>query len=73
MTSYLSTRGGEKSQSFTDVLLEGLASDGGLYVPEIWPQLDSDRLRQLRGQSYSDIAYEVTAPFVGDAIDAKQH
>lgn len=68
MTNYISTRGGVPPQSFTDVLLQGLAPDGGLYIPEQYPTLDMDKMRQMAGVPYADIAYQVTAPFVGDAI-----
>ena len=66
---YVSTRGQAPVLEFEDAVLAGLARDGGLYVPETWPQLDTDRLRDLRGASYVEIAFEVIAPFVGDAID----
>ena len=36
---YLSTRGGEKDLTFKNILFSGLASDGGLYVPDVWPQI----------------------------------
>ena len=68
MTNYISTRGGVPPQSFTDVLLQGLAPDGGLYIPEEYPKLDLDDMRHMAGVPYADIAYKVTAPFVGDAI-----
>jgi threonine synthase len=65
---YVSTRGQAPVLEFEDAVLAGLARDGGLYVPESWPQLSADQLRALRGASYADIAYTVIAPFVGDAI-----
>lgn len=69
MVKYISTRGGldgqNEPQSFEDVLLQGLAPDGGLYVPESWPQLD---LNALKGRSYIEIAEEVIYPFVEDTI-----
>lgn len=68
MTKYFSTRGGSHSQSFTDVLLTGLSPDGGLYIPEKFPALSADDIKGMAGKSYVDIAYQVTAPFVGDAI-----
>jgi threonine synthase len=69
---YLSTRAGRtrpERLSFDDVLLAGLARDGGLYVPTDWPRLDADQIRALRGRSYAEIAAAVIAPFIGDAID----
>ncbi len=67
-TTYFSTRGGETGLSFTDVLLGGLARDGGLYLPESWPQFSAGELKALSGASYSDIAYHVMKPFIGDDI-----
>jgi threonine synthase len=60
---YLSTRGGAAPQRFSDILLEGLAPDGGLYVPESWPRAD---LAAWRGLSYPQLALKVLAPFMDD-------
>ena len=65
MMKYISTRGGGSPQSFEDVLLTGLAPDGGLYVPETWPQID---VAALKGKSYQDIAETVMYPFVEGCI-----
>ena len=65
MMKYISTRGGGEPQSFEDVLLTGLAPDGGLYVPESWPQID---LAALKGKSYQEIAEAVMYPFVESSI-----
>ena len=54
---YVSTRGEAPELGFEDVLLTGLARDGGLYVPKSWPQISADELRGLRGRSYQDVAY----------------
>lgn len=68
MIKYISTRGGKESkpQSFEEVLLSGLAPDGGLYVPAVWPRLD---LKSLKGQFYIDIAEAVMYPFVEGCIE----
>lgn len=66
---YISTRGRAPALGFEDVLLTGLASDGGLYVPEALPTLSFDDLKAMAGCSYAEIAYRVMRPFVGDAID----
>ena len=66
---YLSTRGQAPALGFTDVLLAGLASDGGLYVPESWPQLTHTELTALRGASYADIAFAVIKPFTGGEVE----
>jgi len=65
---YVSTRGRAPKLDFESVTLAGLASDGGLYVPEAWPSLTRDQIRALQGLSYVDTAVAVLAPFVGDSI-----
>ncbi|MGH6893525.1 MAG: threonine synthase [Dongiaceae bacterium] len=65
---YISTRGAAPALGFTDVLLAGLARDGGLYVPETWPRLTPDEIAQLRGASYEKIAFRIMQPFVGAEI-----
>lgn len=62
---YISTRGGGEPQTFEQVLLAGLAPDGGLYVPESWPKID---LESLKGKSYCEIAQSVMYPFVEGSI-----
>ena len=57
---YISTRGDKASKSFSDVLLDGLAPDGGLYVPEIFPSLD---FKGLQGKSYVEVAAAVIGLF----------
>jgi len=61
---YISTRGQAPDLDFGDVLLTGLARDGGLYVPAQWPQLSHDDLRALAGLSYPDAAARILAPFM---------
>ena len=65
---YQSTRGEAPDLGFEDVLLTGLARDGGLYVPAHWPQLSASTIRGLRGRSYEDVAFSVLHPFIGGAI-----
>ena len=68
---YQSTRGQAPELGFDDVLLTGLARDGGLYMPATWPERSAEAWRALRGLSYTELAAEVTAPFlVGSAIEA---
>ena len=67
---YLSTRGQAPVLDFEGVLLDGLAPDGGLYVPEVWPRLTPEILQECRGLSYADVAVRVMQPFIGDALDA---
>jgi threonine synthase len=65
---YVSTRGQAPALAFDDVLLTGLARDGGLYVPAVWPLFSKDDIRSLRGLSYAEVATRVMAPFVGGTI-----
>ena len=68
---YISTRGQAPDLDFGDVLLTGLARDGGLYVPKTWPQLSHDDLRALAGLSYPDAAARILLPFM-DGMDADE-
>jgi threonine synthase len=63
--SYISTRGLSEPKNFTDVLLAGLATDGGLYLPQRWDALD---VGTLKGKDYAAIAETVLTPFIGDTI-----
>jgi len=65
---YVSTRGEAPELGFEDVLLTGLARDGGLYIPKAWPQISADELRGLRGRSYQDVALHVISKFIDGAI-----
>ena len=65
---YVSTRGEAKIASFNEALIEGLARDGGLYLPEAWPQLSKEEIARFRGMPYAEVAYRVIAPFVGGDI-----
>lgn len=68
MIRYISTRGMAPILSFEEVVLTGLASDGGLYVPDSLPKVDAETLRQWATLSYEELALEVMRPFVGAAI-----
>lgn len=65
---YVSTRGNAPKLQFDDVLLAGLATDGGLYLPETWPSFSKEEWSDLRGLSYQDLAVEVMLPFVTPAL-----
>ncbi|MFO1062026.1 MAG: threonine synthase [Dongiaceae bacterium] len=69
---YVSTRGAAPTLGFEEVLLAGLARDGGLYVPESWPAFDAAALGRLAGLSYRALAFEVVRPFVGEALSAAE-
>ena len=68
MTSYISTRGEAPRLGFCDVMLTGLARDGGLYVPEVWPQLSHETIAGFFGRPYWEVAVEVIRPFVAGEI-----
>jgi len=65
---YISTRGGAAPRGFEDVLLAGLAEDGGLFVPESWPALTPAEWRGLRGLPYPELAAEIIGRFTGGAV-----
>ena len=72
---YISTRGGVEPKSFEDVVLTGLAPDGGLFVPEQLPQFSQQEIASWAGLSYQDLALKIMTPFVADAMpetDLKQ-
>jgi len=64
--NYLSTRGDKTPRKFCDILLEGLAPDGGLYLPDHYPQVNSATLQKWRGLAYADLAFEVLSLYVDD-------
>jgi len=63
---YVSTRGHSAAQSFTDILLEGLAPDGGLMVPEHWPRIMRVKLDAMRDLTYPRLAFEILRFFAAD-------
>lgn len=65
---YVSTRGSAAALDFEGATLAGLASDGGLYVPEIWPSLSREEIADLAGKSYVETAVAVMRPFVAGSL-----
>ena len=67
---YLSTRGLPQKRSFCDILLEGLAPDGGLYLPESYPQINAQELKRLEGvffqEGYAALAFNILSLFIDD-------
>ncbi|MEO6362549.1 MAG: threonine synthase, partial [Caldimonas sp.] len=63
---YVSTRGEVAGKGFAEILLEGLAPDGGLYVPEHYPKVDAATLARWRTLAYADLAYEIFSLYVDD-------
>ena len=71
--NYLSTRGHPGRKSFCEILLEGLAPDGGLYLPERYPQVDANKLAALRAAyaggavgGYAALAFEILSMYIDD-------
>ena len=69
--NYLSTRGDATPRRFCDILLEGLAPDGGLYLPERYPQVDTATLERWRGLSYADLAFQIVSLYIDDIAPAE--
>jgi threonine synthase len=71
--NYISTRGDTRPRKFCEILLEGLAPDGGLYLPETYPQVDAATLESWRGLPYASLAFEILSLYIDDipAADLK--
>jgi threonine synthase len=67
---YLSTRGGTAPKLFSEILIAGLAPDGGLIVPELYPEIGAQEMAAWRGLSYPGLAYAVISRFVSDIAPA---
>ena len=65
---YVSTRGEAAPLDFVEVMVAGLARDGGLYVPESWPALNRETIVGFAGKPYAEVAVDVIRPFVGGSI-----
>jgi threonine synthase len=63
---YVSTRGDATQRGFSDILLEGLAPDGGLYLPTHYPKVDAATLARWRGLPYAQLAFEILSLFIDD-------
>ena len=64
--NYISTRGDKTERRFCDILLEGLAPDGGLYMPTHYPQIDGATLTKWRDLAYADLAFEILSLYIDD-------
>jgi threonine synthase len=69
---YISTRGEAPKLSFEDVLLTGLASDGGLYVPEQLPKFSKEDMQAMASMSYAELAHKVILPFVEEDVTSAE-
>jgi len=63
---YISTRGDQTPRRFCEILLEGLAPDGGLYLPERYPTVDRETLSRWRQLSYAELAFEILSLYIDD-------
>jgi threonine synthase len=69
---YSSTRGGETSLSYEDVLLSGLARDGGLFMPEEWPHFSFSELEDMKSLDYAELATKIMCPFIEPCLSEKE-
>ena len=67
---YISTRGGMTPATFSDILLAGLAPDGGLAMCESYPQITAAELTAMRGMNYAELAFAIIRRFADDNIPA---
>ena len=65
---YKSTRGQSKDLYFKDVIFEGLATDGGLYIPDKWPELSSQLIESFKSMTYQQIAFHVFKPYIDESL-----
>src|SRR5690606_40003855 len=65
---YLSTRGEAPVLGFCDAVLAGLARDGGLYLPQTWPQIDADEIAGFANRPFAEVAFAILSRFTGGEI-----
>jgi threonine synthase len=65
---FISTRGGAPRASFAEVLLAGLAPDGGLYMPLSWPQFSDSEIAGFAGKRYQEVAFAILSRFAGESF-----
>ncbi len=65
---YISTRGTAPELTFDEVLLAGLARDGGLYLPKTWPHFSAETIASFKDKSFAEVAAHIMAPFVGNCL-----
>ena len=70
---YISTRGDANERSFCEILLEGLAPDGGLYLPTHYPRIDDATLTRWRGLSYAELAFDILSLYIDDIPASDLH
>ncbi len=72
MIAHVSSRGGAGRRSFEEVLLAGLAEDGGLFLPESWPRFSREALAAMRGLPYAETARRILQPFVDGCFEVAE-
>ena len=70
---YSSTRGGDQNVKFSDVLINGLAKDGGLYVPNKFKHFDLKKIISFKDLKYFELAHTITYDFVKDSISSQDY
>src|SRR3989338_2066935 len=70
---FISTRLSAPVLSFEEVVLQGLANDGGLYVPEFLPQFDTKKISDMKKMDYEELFFEITRHFIDSEIDEKTY
>ena len=65
---YVSTRGRAPALGFSDAILAGLANDGGLYLPEVWPQVSATEIAAFANRPYAEVAFDVISRFVDGEV-----
>jgi threonine synthase len=68
---YISTRGETAPLTFSEAMLAGLGRDGGLYVPQLYPELTADGIAGFAGRSYAEVAQAVITPYLGGEISTR--
>ena len=69
---YISTRGQSETLNFEEVLMKGLASDKGLYMPETWPKFSYEEISEFSNLSYQELAYKLINPFIGSSLKSNE-
>ena len=69
---YISTRGNSPPRSFAEILLSGLAPDGGLYMPETWPQIPASEIAGFSNKPYTAVAHAIVKRFIGDSLSESE-
>ena len=65
---YCSTRNSKLNKTFDEIIIEGLASDGGLYMPKSWPKINTNEIFNNKDITYPDLATLILSNYVGDTI-----